>query len=124
MQSATLITMWLVRLTGLWQIVSGILIWTRRGFALIPLHMNTGYVVIVGLWVLAVFAWRATSRPAFVVLAFIYGLAVIALGMTQARLMIGPAHWVIQVLHLGLGIGALAMADRFADRVRKARVTQ
>ncbi|MGH7712678.1 MAG: hypothetical protein ACREOG_15410 [Gemmatimonadaceae bacterium] len=124
MQSTTLVTMWLVRIVGIWQIVSGILIWMGRGATLVPLHMNTGYLVILGLWILAVLAWRATSKPAVAIVALLYGLLVIALGMTQARLLVGPMHWVIQVLHLVLGVAALGMADRFADRVRKARPVQ
>jgi hypothetical protein len=41
----------------------------------------------------------------------VWGLVVPALGVTQDQLLLGPAHWIIQVLHLRVGLAALALAN-------------
>jgi hypothetical protein len=53
--------------------------------------------------------------------AFVWGLIVVALGLTQTDLLTGSLHWVIQVIHLLLGIGLLDLADTLATRA-KARL--
>ncbi len=46
----------------------------------------------------------------------------VALGMTQDRLLVGDAHWVIQVLHLLVGLGGMGLAGALAARIRHTRV--
>ena len=121
MRTATLITLWIVRLTGITQIVLGVLFWTGRGLTYIPLHMSIGFLLVLGLWVLALLALLTRARPALVGFAFLWGLALPAFGMTQATILIGPWHWTIRVIHLLMGLAALAVADRLAAHVLKAR---
>lgn len=121
MRTATLITLWIVRLAGITQIVFGVLFWIGRGVTYIPLHMAIGFVVVLGLWTLALLALLARARPALVGFAFLWGLALPALGMTQATILIGPWHWIIRVIHLLMGLTALGVADRLASHVLKVR---
>ena len=46
--------------------------------------------------------------------------------MTQTQLLPGSWHWVIQVLHLLLGLGAMGQGEGLAARIKRARtlVTQ
>ncbi len=43
--------------------------------------------------------------------ALLLGLLVIVVGMTQSSLLVGPFHWVIQVVHLLLGILAVGVGQ-------------
>jgi hypothetical protein len=52
--------------------------------------------------------------------AIVWGLVVPILGLNQDRLLVGSAHWVIEVLHLLVGLGAVGLAERLA-RAIKAR---
>jgi hypothetical protein len=40
--------------------------------------------------------------------------------MTQRGLMVGSAHWVIQVLHLLVGLIAMGIGDNLARRIKGA----
>jgi hypothetical protein len=123
MKTATISFQWLVRVTGLIQIVLGVLIWTGTADSLIPIHMLNGLVLIFSLLVLAVLAAFARVNPALVALAIVWGLITVLLGLTQQRLLPGQMHWLIQVLHLLVGLGAIGQAESLARRI-KARLSQ
>jgi len=120
MRTATTIALMVIRLTGLIQIVLGVLFWTGNAQALIPTHMLIGFVVVLTLWVLAILAARAGVAPGIVALALLWGMLVLGLGLTQQRLLPGNAHWVIQVMHLLLGLGAIGLGEGLATRIRQA----
>jgi hypothetical protein len=58
----------------------------------------------------------------FVAFASLWGLLVVVLGLTQGRLLTGDVHWVIQVLHLLVGLGAIGQAEGLGRRARQAPV--
>ncbi len=121
MKTATTVAQMLVRLTGVINIVLGVLFWTHHALTLIPVHMQVGYVFVLSLWVLALLAARAGVNPAFAGLALAWGFLVSALGMTQVRLLVGNGHWVIQVLHLLVGMGGMGLAEGLAAPIRQSR---
>ncbi len=112
-----------VGLDGLILIALGLLFWTDNADPLIPVHMLLGIALVLALWVLAVLAAVAGVNLGLVALAFVWGLVVPALGLTQTRMVPGGAHWIIQVLHLLVGIIAIALAQVLALRIigRSAR---
>lgn len=109
MNSARKAILPLFRLFGVTQLVLGILFWTGRALNLVPLHMATGM-----LFILTYFYLIATARLSAkaLVLAVLLGLVVPVYGMMHARFMVGPMHWSIQVLHVLLGVAAMATVDR------------
>jgi hypothetical protein len=50
--------------------------------------------------------------------AIVWGLIVPILGLNQDRLLVGSAHWVIEVLHLLVGIGAVGLAESLARSIK------
>lgn len=106
-----------VGLDGLVLIALGLLFWTGNAGALVPVHMLLGIALVLALWMLAVLAAAAGVNLGLVALAFVWGLIVPALGLTQERLLPGGAHWLIQVLHLLVGITAIALAQVLAMRI-------
>ena len=121
MRTATTVIQMLIRLLGLIMIVLGVLFWTGNALNLIGLHMLLGLTLVLLLWVLAIMAARGGVSLGLVALAMIWGLIVVALGMTQNRLLPGDAHWVIKVLHLLVGIGAIGIAERLATGLKRER---
>ena len=111
----------LIRLLGLVLIVLGVLFWTGNALTLIPIHMLVGIILVLALWVLAILAARAGVGPWPVVLAIVWGLIVPILGVTQTQLLPGSAHWVIQVLHLVVGLGAIGQAEALVGRMGYSR---
>jgi hypothetical protein len=110
-----------IRALGVVQLVLGIIFWTGNALGLVDLHQLIGILLVLGLWTQAAMAHRAGVPGGLVAGAAVYGLLVPIVGLTQRDLFPGSAHWVIQVVHLLLGLGLLAMAENLATRA-KARL--
>ena len=121
MRTAVTVCQILVRVLGPIMIILGVLFWTGNALTLVPLHMLLGIAVVLLLWILAGMAAIARVPVGLVAFAAIWGLIVPALGVMQSGLLPGDLHWVIQVLHLAVGLVALALADRLGRRVKDAR---
>ncbi|HZA85008.1 MAG TPA: hypothetical protein VFC13_26605 [Actinomycetes bacterium] len=107
-----------VRVLGVIQIVLGILFWTGNALGLVDLHMLNGILIVLLLWVMAGLAAAARVSPALAAGAFVWGLIVPIVGLSQTNLLTGSLHWLIQVIHLLLGIGLLNRADTLATKAK------
>jgi hypothetical protein len=114
------ITQMILRLAVLVALIFGILFWLNIATNLIPVHMLIGIIVVLCLWIigLAQGFMKGGSLP-LAVLTFVLGLALAIVGLYQQQWLIGPAHWVIQVIHLLLGLSAIAVAEMIVGRTKK-----
>jgi hypothetical protein len=110
-----------IRVFGVIQLVLGILFWTGNALGLVDLNQFIGILLVLALWTQAALAHRAGVPGGLVAGAAVYGLIVPIVGLTQRELLPGSAHWVIQVIHLLLGIGLIGLAENLATRA-KARL--
>jgi hypothetical protein len=119
MKTATTVFRILIRLTGLIAIVLGLLFWTGNALTLISIHMLAGIVLVLSLWALAgMAAWAGVNRG-LAALAIVWGLIVPILGLTQTQLLPNSAHWVIRVVHLLVGMGAMGIGERLAAQLKQ-----
>jgi hypothetical protein len=81
----------------------GVGLWTGRAPALVQPHMALGVLFVA---ISAVVGWRRRS-PLIVVL----GALLLVVGVMQRQWILGDAHWLVQVIHVGLGV-ATAVAIR------------
>jgi hypothetical protein len=102
---------WTVRVTGLVLIVLGLLIWADVGSGLPSIHMLIGVVLVVALAVAAALALRAGAKPILPAIAIGWGLLTIAFGMTQATILAGDQHFVVEVAHLLVGLVAIGLGE-------------
>jgi hypothetical protein len=105
---------------GLLALILGLLVWTNRGLSLIQMHMLLGLLAVGALWVIGI--GQAFSRGGSWVIAasaLVIGAAMIVIGLNQSALMLGPFHWVIQLIHLVLGLLVIGMGHIGASRYRK-----
>jgi hypothetical protein len=105
-----------IRVLGTALIILGLLFWTGNALALIPVHMLLGLALVLGLWTQAGLAARAGEQPGLVALAIAWGFVVPLLGLTQDALLPGPAHWLVKLLHLLVGLTAIGLAELLARR--------
>ena len=111
----------LVRGTGAFQVLLGIVFWLGYALQLISLHMFVGLVFVLALFTLAVRGLRLPGVRGLGALTAAWGALVIAFGMTQAQILPGENHWVIRVLHLAVGIAAMGLAGALGLRMNGAR---
>lgn len=118
MKSIVLIARSLISLCGIALLVLGILFWTGHALSLVPLHaMVLGGLFVICLWVLALLGFLAPGNRGFALLVLVWSLIVPALGVAQLNLLPGSGHWVIQVVHLLVGIIAMGLGHALARRL-------
>lgn len=122
-RAVTLVHMTL-RISGALLILLGLAIWTGRADAIIPVHEFLGFVLVLSLWTLAYFGARAGVPRGMVAAAVAWGLIAPILGLTQANLLTNNWHWVIQIVHLLVGLAAIGTGEGLAQRMRRRGAAQ
>ena len=112
-------------LAGLLALISGLLFWTGTALNLMALHMLLGFLAVGALWVIGL-AQAFAQRGSWIIAgcALIVGAVMIVIAMTQASLLPGEFHWIIQVIHLALGLLTIGVGHMAAARYRKASVAK
>ena len=124
MQVVLTVARWVVRLVGVLQLIMGLLIWFQNAFGMIPVHTWLGLVLVAAMLVVA-----GVSTPLGAPIGMAVGLAmtaivILVLGMTQASLLPGPNHWIIQVLHPLVGLAGVGFSEAVCGRVRRVRLAR
>lgn len=109
-----------VRVSGIALLILGVIFWTGNLDSLHLLHILLGLLLVLGLWTLALIAIRAQVAVGIAVLALAWGVIAPALGLTQVNLLPGGWHWVIQVLHLLVGVGAIGIAEALGAGIKRS----
>lgn len=114
----------LVSAIGAIMVVLGLLFWTGNATSLISLHMLLGIILVLMLWAIAVMALVARVNPALAMVGIVWGFIVPILGLTQERILPTSAHWLIEVLHLLVGLTAIALANILARQIMQGAATR
>jgi len=109
-----------VGIAGLVALVLGGLLWGGYAYAWLELHMLAGALVVLALWAAAGLAASAGARMAPVVTAVVLGLVVLVIGVYQTRLLVGEFHWLVQLIHLLLGVWAIGHTQVLIKRIGRA----
>jgi len=113
----TRVTIMLARVTGVATLLMGLSLWRTPSPMVLQSHAGCAALMVLALWALA---WQARRlAPGMALLAAAWGLLLPALGFAQLSLLPGAHHWVIQVLHLLVGLSALVQAERLAATHRR-----
>lgn len=123
---AVRITLWVLRVCVLLTLILGIVFWAGDIAAIVPIHMLLGILVVLSLWVLAVETgmakggnWGLSGG------AIVLGIIIVAFGLRQASILPNsPLHWIIQVIHLLLGLSAAGMGEAMAGRYKRTNATR
>ena len=112
-----------VRVTGVLLLILGLLVWVGDApRSLVPVHMLLGLIMVLALWLLAAVAVQAGLPVGMAAGAAATGLLALVLGVTQTSLLPGSTHWVIQALHLLLGMAAVGTGEMIGGRLRRERL--
>jgi hypothetical protein len=116
MKPAVTVARVLIELSGASLLVLGILFWLGRALALVYWHVLLGAVLVLCLWLVAGLALRAGASKGLILLVLAWSLIMPALGIMQLQLLPGQYHWLIRVLHLAVGVGAVGLGQALARR--------
>ena len=118
MSRASTVVQMLIRACFVVQLLLGGLFWTNNARGLIDLHQLVGFILVIAIWVQAGLAARAGVSLGLVAFTVLWALVVPILGLNQTELLTGSFHWVIQVVHLLVGIIAVGLAERLARGIQ------
>lgn len=107
-----------IRISGVLLLALGVFIWTGNFDQLTPYHRILGFVLVIALWALSFLAARAGVPIGLVVAAVVWGLIAPIVGLTQTSILTGGFHWVIQVIHLVIGLGAIGWGERLGQAIK------
>jgi uncharacterized membrane protein YczE len=110
----------LLSIFGIALIALGAAFWSNHALSLRPVHLLVGLLFVICLWVLVVIAFRAHASTGLALFALLWSLIVPALGATQMRLLPGAEHWLIQSLHLAVGLIAIGLGHALALSIVRA----
>jgi hypothetical protein len=108
-----------VRLGVLIELVLGILFWTGNADTLQIVHIVIGILVVLSLWTLGIAQGMQGGSFGLALATFVVGFLLALVGLFQTRWLIGSNHWVIQVIHLLLGLSAITVAEIINGRYRR-----
>jgi uncharacterized membrane protein YuzA (DUF378 family) len=111
-------------LAGLLALLSGLLFWSGSASNLIALHMLLGFLTVAALWTIGFAQALAPSGWRMALAIAILGALTLLLGLYQTRLVAGPYHSTVRIIHLLLGLAAIGVGHMAAARQRKAAARQ
>lgn len=112
---------WIARIAWLCALILGLLYWTRINTSLVDFHMLLGLTLTLSLLIMSIIAMFTRGIRLLGVGGFVYALIIPVFGMTQAGLLMGDWHWLIQVAHLLVGIGGIALVQAQSTRFEQSR---
>lgn len=114
------ISLMALRVVFLINLVLGIVFWTgNEPSGLVLIHMLLGILFVALLWVVGTMAALRTGSIGLQVSTFLDGLIIAIVGLSQREMLLGPAHVVVQIIHLLLAITGIGLAEMANARVRR-----
>jgi hypothetical protein len=112
---------WILRIAGSVALVLGLLIWAFQLDNITNIHMLFGLLVTLALLVISLLAAFTRGLRLLGIIGIVYAFILPLLGVNQETLLIGNLHWLIQVIHMLVGVGSLALAGVISVRYRRLK---
>jgi hypothetical protein len=120
------ISQWVLRISAIIVLILGILFWTNvidpdTSGGIVLVHMLLGILVVLALWTMGIAQGLRGGGFGLALATFVWGLLTLGLGLFQQKILPDPSspHWIIQVLHLILGLGAIGLGEMVAGRAKR-----
>lgn len=114
-----------LRASGSLAVLLGILFWLGYVDSLVPLHIALGVLVTFSLWGAGILVGiEKGGSMGLMVGTLVLSLVVILFGLNQEELLPGSLHWMVQAIHLLLGISAVALGIPIERRYKAAKAAQ
>ena len=119
MKALTILVM-ILRVVVLLALILVIVLWTGNADNLKPVHMILGILTVLTLWAIGlVQGFQKGGSFPLALATFVVGLIVAIVGLYQEQWLVGSAHWVIQVIHLLLGLTVIGLGEMIVARSKR-----
>lgn len=111
----------ILRIAVLVNLVLGILFWTGNADTLQNLHMLLGTLAVVSLFTIAIVQSMNGGSLGLTLAACTVGILLVSVGVFQVNWLLDANHWIIQVIHLLLGISAIGLGEMMGGQYKRMR---
>jgi uncharacterized membrane protein (DUF485 family) len=118
------IAIMVLRLAVLFNLVTGIIFWTGNADPLQIVHIVVGILAVLSLWTLGILQGLRGGTFSLALATFVLGFLLALVGLFQKNWLPEPNtnHWIIQVIHLILGLAAIGLGEIVAGQYRRLAV--
>ncbi|WP_207229511.1 hypothetical protein [Ktedonosporobacter rubrisoli] len=116
------IIVWIARLAGIVALVLGLFFWITS-IDVVNVHMIFGLMLALSLLILGIIMLCSRGARLLGVAGIGYAFLLPIFGLAQASLLMEHMHWLIQIAHLFVGIGAGALVQGISVRYRRLKLT-
>ncbi len=109
MKTATRIIAWIALIVGVCALLLGLTRWATGNDVVRNVHMTFGIILAFSFLILSIIMVATRGMRLWGVVGIVYSLILPVFGFTQSLLLTGNLHWLIQVAHLLVGLGALTL---------------
>ena len=115
------IAIMVLRITVLFNLITGIIFWTGNADPLQIVHIISGILAVLSLWTLGILQGLRGGSFGLALATFLVGFLLVLVGLFQKSWLPEPNanHWIIQVIHLLLGLAAIGLGERVAGLYRR-----
>ena len=114
----------IIRVGVLIELVLGILFWTGNADSLQIVHIVIGILVVLSLWTMGIVQGLQGGSFGLALATFVLGFLLALVGLFHKGWLVEQYHWVIQVIHLLLGLSAISLAEMVGVRYRRMITTK
>lgn len=109
MKTTIRIITWIALIVGVCALLLGLTRWATGNETVRNIHMLFGIILAFSFLILSIIMVATRGMRLWGVVGIIYSLILPVFGLTQSGLLTGNLHWLIQVAHLLVGLGALTL---------------
>jgi len=109
MTTATRIITWIALIAGVVALLLGLTRWATGNDNVRNIHMLFGITLAFSFLILSIIMVATRGMRLWGVAGIVYALILPVFGIAQLQLLTGNLHWLIQVAHLLVGLGALTL---------------
>jgi hypothetical protein len=111
---------WIARIVGVSTLLLGLTFWVTN-INSAPIHMLFGITFALSFLLLSIIMQFTQGMRLLGTVGIIYALILPVFGITQVNLLLGDWHWLIQVAHLLVGLGALTLIQITSLRYQRLK---
>jgi hypothetical protein len=116
------IAIMVLRVAVLFNLITGIIFWAGNADPLQIVHILFGILAVLSLWVLGILQGLRGGSFGLALATFVVGFLLVLVGLFQKNWLpeaTNSNHWIIQVIHLVLGLAAIGLGEMVAGRYKR-----